>query len=96
MIESNVETNTPAPFEHVVSTEFDGGEGVLVDLNTKHYYQLNETAMLVWRALEKGKKRDEIIGDIVAQYDVTDDHASASVEKVIQKFRSYKLISGAN
>ena len=35
------------PQEHVVFTEFDAGEGVLVDLNTKKYFQLNETAVVV-------------------------------------------------
>ena len=37
--------------KNVVVTDFDGGEGILVDLNTKRYYKLNETAMLVWRAM---------------------------------------------
>ena len=27
------------PHEHVVFTEFDAGEGILVDLNTKKYFQ---------------------------------------------------------
>ena len=43
------------PHEHVVFTEFDAGEGVLVDLNTKKYFRLNETALIVWRGLEKNR-----------------------------------------
>ena len=45
--------NTPigsaVPQDHVIFTDLDGLEGVLVDLNTRKYYQLNETAALVWR-----------------------------------------------
>jgi hypothetical protein len=37
------------PHDHVVFTDFEGGEGVLVDLNTKRFYTLNETAALIWR-----------------------------------------------
>lgn len=92
MIGSNVNTDTPAPFDHIVFTEFDGGEGVLVDLHTKRYYQLNETAALVWRALEKGRGREEIVGEFTALYEVSEEHARASVEKILKRFQSYKLL----
>lgn len=92
MTGSNVDANTPAPLDHVVFTEFDGGEGVLVDLQTKRYYQLNETAALVWRALEKGKGREEIVGEFTALYDVTEEHARRSVETILRRFESYKLL----
>ena len=84
--------NTPAPHGHVVSTEFEGGEGVLVDLNTKRYYQLNETAMLVWRCLERGLPAPDIVREMTDRYDVTPDHAAASLEKLIDGLRSHKLV----
>jgi hypothetical protein len=83
---------TPVPHEHIVSTEFEDGEGVLVDLNSKHYYQLNETAMLVWRGLEDGQSLPEIIGKMTAAYDVTEEHAAASVEKILEDFESRNLV----
>ena len=52
--------------KHVVVTDFDGGEGILVDLNTKRYFQLNETAMIVWRGLEQGKSINEIVLDVTS------------------------------
>ncbi|MGB8509125.1 MAG: PqqD family protein [Pyrinomonadaceae bacterium] len=81
-----------APLDHVVFTDFEGGEGVLVDLNTKKYYQLNETAALVWRWLEKGKTTDEITREMTAEFDVSQEHAAASVEKLLRKLLSQKLI----
>ena len=63
-------TTDLTPGTHVVVTNFDGGEGILVDLNTKKYYQLNETAMVVWKALEQGKSVGEIAGDITANYEI--------------------------
>jgi Coenzyme PQQ synthesis protein D (PqqD) len=80
------------PQEHVVFTEFDAGEGVLVDLNTKKYFQLNETAALVWRGLEERLSLEEIVGRITAEYEVGGGHATESVRRVLENFRSLKLV----
>ena len=80
------------PQEHVVFTEFDEGEGVLVDLNSKRYYQLNETAMLIWRGLEQGKSHAEIVAAVTDRYDVTPEHAAASVERLLHSLESHKLV----
>jgi hypothetical protein len=80
------------PGKHVVVTDFDGGEGILVDLNTKKYYQLNETAMVVWKGLEKGKTMSEIVADITSNYEVAQDQATVSVQRIVGNFKSYKLV----
>lgn len=79
--------------KNVVVTDFDGGEGILVDLNTKRYYQLNETAMLVWRGLEQGKSVNEIVNDVTASYEVETEHATTSVQRLLDSFQTYKLVS---
>jgi hypothetical protein len=81
------------PGEHVVVTDFDGGEGILVDLNTKKYYQLNETAMVVWKGLEKGKTTGEIAAEITSSYEVTLDKATLSVQRIVDNFQTYKLVT---
>lgn len=81
------------PGEHVVVTDFDGGEGILVDLNTKKYFQLNETAMIVWRGLEQGKTVGEIADDMTSKYEVALDNATRSVERILDNFQTYKLLS---
>ena len=85
-------TTAPIPYDHIVATEFDGGEGVLVDLNSKHYYQLNETAMFVWRCLEDGHQLPEIISQMTAAYDVTPEQAAESVEKVLSDLQARNLV----
>ncbi len=77
--------------EHVICTEFDGGEGILVDLNTKRYYQLNETALLIWKRLELGDGVDDIVARVVEGYEVAPSHARLSVETLIGRLRLYKL-----
>jgi hypothetical protein len=84
--------NNLVPGKHVVVTDFDGGEGILVDLNTKKYYQLNETAMVVWKGLEQGKTTNEIAADITSAYEVELDQATASVQRIVDNFQTYKLV----
>lgn len=79
--------------KHVVVTDFDGGEGILVDLNTKRYFQLNETAMIVWRGLEQGKSTGEIVADFTSSYEVEPDRATLSIERLLDSFQTYKLVS---
>jgi hypothetical protein len=85
-------TEISVPHEHIVSTELDGGEGVLVDLNSKQYYQLNETAMLVWQGLEKGHSLDDILSQIRSNYKITQERAEASVKRLLGDFQSHNLL----
>jgi hypothetical protein len=80
------------PHDHVVFTDFEGGEGVLVDLNTKRYYTLNETAALIWRALERGLSAEEIVRQLTDAYDVTAERAAASLETTLATLRSRQLL----
>lgn len=80
------------PHEHVIFTDLDGSEGVLVDLNSKQYYQLNETASLVWRGLAQGTPVPDIVKEITEVYDVTLEHAQSSVEAAIGSFMGHHLL----
>ena|ERR1700730_12521388 len=91
--DSNYNTAAPPlPHEHVLFTDLDGLEGVLVDLNSKKYYQLNETASLVWRGLEKRMPVTSIAREMTELYDVTLDQAMCSVETVLRSFDAQKLL----
>jgi hypothetical protein len=83
---------SPVPHEHVIFTDLDGIEGVLVDLNTKQYYQLNETASLVWRGLANGMSLGEIAREMTEVYDVTTEHAQSSVEAAVCNFGARHLL----
>ena len=85
-------TTVPSPQGHIVFTEFEGDEGVLVDLNTKRYYTLNETATLVWRALEKGLSKEEIVDRMTDAYDVTPERAAAAIDALLSSLRSHQLL----
>ena len=80
------------PRADVIFTDLDGVEGVLVDLNTKKYYQLNETATLIWRGLEKGMPIENIVKDLTDSYDVTPPHALSSVKNLLRDFYAQRLV----
>ena len=82
----------PVPHDHVIFTDLDGVEGVLVDLNTKQYYQLNETASLIWRGLARGRPVSEIAREMTELYDVTIEHARSSVETAVRRFSDEHLV----
>lgn len=84
-----------SPHDHVIFTDLDGVEGVLVDLNSKQYYQLNETASLIWRGLTKGTPVADIVREITAIYDVTPEHAQASVDAAIADFLARHLLKSS-
>jgi hypothetical protein len=89
---NEISTAIPGIHDHVVCTEFNNGEGVLVDLNTKRYYQLNETATVVWQAIENGRSPNQIAEELQSIYEVSKEHATASVDRIINEFRVQKLL----
>jgi hypothetical protein len=89
-------SDTPlVPHEHVVFSELDECEGVLVDLNSKRYYTLNETALFVWRLLEKKTPAGEIARELTESYEVTPEQARVSVDKLLADLSQRNLLTQA-
>jgi hypothetical protein len=80
------------PIEDVIYTDFQGTGGILVDLNAKQYYQLNETGSLIWRGLEKGDSVEDIVSEMRTIYEVSAERARASVERLLHMLESRKLV----
>ena len=81
------------PIKDVVYTDFQGSGGILVDLKTKQYYQLNETGSLIWRGLENGNSVDDIALEMSTIYEVTPEHAKKSVETLLSNLEVRRLVS---
>ena len=69
------------------------GEAVLLNLADKSYYRLNESAAFIWKALERGEKRDEILASIVNEYDIDNKSASNQLAEVVKDLVSKGLLS---
>ena len=84
--------SSPLPGEHVIFTDLDGLQGVLVDLNSRKYYQLNETASLIWRGLEKRLQVGDIASEMTERYEVSLEQATASIEAALRHFDEQRLL----
>ncbi len=65
---------------------------VVLHMGTKRYYSLNETGSFVWRRLEDGIARAEIVAQVVAAYDVGIAEAEIAVTRLLDELVEESLI----
>lgn len=75
----------------VVCTELDDG-GILLDLDTKYYYTLNQTGLWIWQLMEELKSSSEIAKILTVEYEVDEHRAMASVVRIMEELEKEKLI----
>ncbi len=75
----------------VVCTELDEG-AILLNLNTKYYYNLNETGLRIWQFLSELSDGSEIADKIVEEYEVDKDRAVESVRRIIGELYKEGLV----
>ena len=68
------------------------GEAVLLHLDTKQYYRLNETGAAIWRCREEGIDLADIASQLVAEFDVDLATAKAEVQRVLGELRERRLV----
>lgn len=76
-----------------VLTAHLSGEAVLLNLEDKNYYRLNETAAAVWAGLERGETHQEILSGLLSKYEIDEATASREMDAVIADFREKRLIT---
>lgn len=65
---------------------------VVLHMGTKRYYSLNETGTFVWRRLEDGIPRAQIVAQVVEEYDVGIAEAEVAVARLLDELVQEKLI----
>jgi hypothetical protein len=69
------------------------GEAVLLHLETKQYYRLNETGAAIWKGLESGLDPADIVGGLVQGFEIDAATAQAEVERVLGELRDRGLVT---
>jgi Coenzyme PQQ synthesis protein D (PqqD) len=64
---------------------------VMVNIDTGKYVTLNASAHAVWQALEKPRAQVDIVGDLVAAFDVDEAECNKSVTGLLEQMRELKL-----
>jgi hypothetical protein len=78
--------------KQVVFTPLDSSEAVLLHLDTKAFYTLNETASRVWQLLSTGHSPSQIADALAAEFDVEPERAQADVVSVCGELQAERLI----
>ena len=76
---------------HVIS-ETMGGETIIVNLASGHYFNLEGTAVDVWQGLERGEAVESIVLELGERYEARDGEIGAAVEKLLDDFVAAELI----
>ena len=75
----------------VVTTELDDG-AVLLNLDTKYYYNLNVTGLKIWEALEDTRSPSLIAADIANEYETDIERVNLSLARLIEELEEEGLI----
>ena len=79
------------PHSEVVDTKLDGGEVVLLHLESKMYFSLNPTGERIWRGLKEGLSLKEISRRLQEEFDVDGGEADRSVLDLVSELCEQKL-----
>lgn len=69
-----------------------GDEVVVLDLRTSQYVSANASAGLLWRGLERGATRDELIAELEREYEIDAETAAADVDAFLADCRARELL----
>lgn len=68
------------------------GEAVLLNLDSKRYYRLNESAAVIYRALEEGLDREGAIRRLLETFDVDEATATSAVDDTLKDLEARRLV----
>ena len=80
------------PHPDVVVTRLDNGEAVLMHMGTASYFTLNSTGAQIWALLAQGLPPAAIVDQLVADYAVEIDRATASVQALVTQLTEQQLV----
>ena len=76
--------------EALVATLSDGA--VLLNLQTKRYFSLNETGTRIWEMVQQTADEDTIIATLLGEYDVEEAMARSEVRRILDELINAQLI----
>jgi hypothetical protein len=82
--------------EAVVFTDLDDGSAILLHLDNKFYYSLNETGSLMWQLIEKSggsMTMAAMVEALCEHFDVTPEQARADAKEFIEDLAKEGLVT---
>ena len=80
--------------EDVVFTDLDDGSAVLLHLESKYYYSLNDTGCFLWKLIESGPgvSEDKMLNELVSAFEVEQKQAKSDIKDFIRDLTAQGLI----
>lgn len=77
----------------LIFTRLDDTEAVLLHLDTKRYYTLNETGTRIWELLQQScRTQEEIVRALQGDYALTDEDAMPVLVNFINELKQEGLV----
>jgi hypothetical protein len=76
--------------EALVATLSDGA--VLLNLQTKRYFSLNETGTRIWEMVQQTADEETIVATLLSEYEVDEPMARAEVRRILDELIEAQLI----
>jgi hypothetical protein len=76
--------------EALVATLADGA--VLLNLQTKRYFSLNETGTRIWEMVQQTADEETIVATLLSEYDVEEPMARTEVRRILDELIEAQLI----
>lgn len=74
-------------------TELEDGTGVLLHIETKFYFTLNDTGVFLWKQLQRATHSPrELAEALSAEFEVTPDEALPQVCELIDEMKANRLV----
>ena len=68
------------------------GDLVAINVDSGEYHIFNDVGHLIWLAIAEGKSNEEIVKQIIAQYNVREEKAISDLRDFIDDLTQRKLI----
>lgn len=75
-----------------VISETVGGETIIVNLASGHYFNLQGTAVDVWQGLERGESVEDIVLELERRYEAAHGEIEAAVNKLLDDVVAAELV----
>jgi hypothetical protein len=76
--------------EALVATLSDGA--VLLNLQTKRYFSLNETGTRIWEMVQQSADENAIVSTLLGEYEVEESMARSEVRRILDELIEAQLI----
>lgn len=66
---------------------------IIVDIESGHYYSLNDTASNIWMGLMENKSTTDVLNEMSKAYDISKETLETDIKESVSNWEKYELIT---